>query len=203
MLNYIWGIIVLVSIICAVITGKINELSNSIVDGASSAISLVISLCGMMCFFSGLMNIADKSGITKVLSRFFSPMLSKLFPECKKDSPAFKAICMNITANLLGLGNAATPFGIKAMKLLNEENPNPSLASNSMVTFVVMNTASIQLIPTMMCAMRSKYGAHDPFDVLPAIWISSACALAVGIFAAKAMELKNPNTNRLRVSKCH
>ncbi len=202
MLNYIWGALILVSIVCAIATGRVNELSNSITDGAASAISLVISLCGMMCFFSGLMKIADKSGITKVLARVFSPVLSRLFPEYKKESPAFKAICMNITANLLGLGNAATPFGIRAMKLMNEQNSTRGIASNSMVTFVVMNTASLQLIPTMMSAMRSKYGAGDPFDVLPAIWMSSVCALLVGVFVAKVMELKNPVHNCVRIKKC-
>lgn len=191
MLNYIWGFMMIISVVCAVATGRIEKLSSSILEGASSSIDLVISLTGMMCLFTGLMKIADESGLTKIISRILSPLISKLFPDYDKDSKAFKAICMNITANLLGLGNAATPFGIKAMKEMSKSLKKPGYANNSMIMFVVLNTASIQIVPTMMSALRQKHGSASPFDVLPAIWMTSVFALFVGILTAKLLERRD------------
>lgn len=179
---------IIISIACSIFTGKINELSSSVLDGASSAIELVFSLMGTMCLFTGLLKIADEGGLTKFIAKLLSPVVSRLFPDCKKDSSAFKAICMNITANLLGLGNAATPLGIKAMKEMEKDNKIKGRANNSMVMFVVINTASLQLVPTMMSALRQKHGAASPFDVLPAIWLTSTFSLLVGIAVAKFLE---------------
>ena len=186
MLNYIWGSIILVSIACAVFTGNIEPLSSSIMSGASDAINLIITMAGMMSLWTGLLKIAEEGGLTTILAKLFKPILKHLFKDCPEDSPAMRAICMNITANILGLGNAATPMGISAMKELNKLNKTPGVSSNSMVTFVVMNTASIQLIPTMMSILRQKYGSASPFDVIPAIWISSVTALLVGIALTKS-----------------
>ena len=120
MMNYIWGISILISILCAVCTGKINSLSSAILTGAGDAVTLIISILGMMAMWSGIMKIAQKSGITDFLSKLFLPIIKLLFPDCPLKSNAAKAICMNITANLLGLGNAATPFGIEAMQELKK-----------------------------------------------------------------------------------
>ena len=187
-MNYIWGSLILISIFCAIITGRMPQLSDSILVGAQDSVTLSISMLGMMCLWTGLMKIAERSGITGVISRFFSPIISKLFPDYKKDSAAVKAICMNITANLLGLGNAATPMGIVAMKEMAKESKLKNTANNSMIMFVVINTASIQLIPTLLTILRQKHGANSPFDILPAIWITSIIALVVGIIAAKILE---------------
>lgn len=187
-MNYIWGSLILISIICAIITGRMPQLSDSILVGAQDAVTLSISMLGMMCLWTGLMKIAERSGITGVISRFFSPIISKLFPDYEKDSAAAKAICMNITANLLGLGNAATPMGIVAMKEMAKESKLKNTANNSMIMFVVINTASIQLIPTLLTILRQKHGANSPFDILPAIWITSIVALVVGIISAKILE---------------
>lgn len=194
MLNYIWGAIMLVSVACALMTGRMAELSNSIFCGATDAVNLVISLLGMMCLWTGLMKIAEHGGLTTILSRIFYPILSKIFTEYDKDSKAMKAICMNVTANLLGLGNAATPMGIQAMKEIQKCNKNKTTATNGMVMFVVMNTASIQIIPTFMSILRQKHGSNAPFDILPAIWIVSFLALIIGITIAKILERKD-NTN--------
>lgn len=188
MLNYIWGFIIIISIICSIFTGNIDHLSSSILSGASDAITLIITMAGMMGLWTGLMKIADKGGITYILSKLFRPILKRLFKDYHENSMAIRYICMNITANILGLGNAATPMGISAMKEMNKTNKNPTIANNSMVMFVVMNTASIQLIPTTMSILRQKYGSIAPFDVLPAIWISSATALLIGIILAKIFE---------------
>ena len=188
MLNYIWGAIILVSIVCAVFTGNIEALSSSIMSGASDAINLIITMAGMMSLWTGLLKIAERGGLTTILAKLFKPILKHLFKDYPEDSSAMRAICMNITANILGLGNAATPMGISAMKEMNKLNKTPGIANNSMITFVVMNTASIQLIPTMMSVLRQKYNSVSPFDVVPAIWIASATALIVGIILAKVFE---------------
>lgn len=191
MINYIWGFMVIISSVCAVATGRIPELSDAILKSSSQSIELVISMCGMMCFWTGLMKIADTGGITHILARILRPIIKVLFPEYDDTSPAIRAICLNLTANILGLGNAATPMGIAAMKELTRCNKNPHTASNSMVMFVVMNTASLQLIPTMMSILRQSHGSVSPFEVMPAIWISSLVALVMGIASVKLLERRD------------
>lgn len=188
MLGYIWGAMLIVSLICSIYTGKMEELSSAALNGAAQAIELTLSLLGVMTLWSGLMKIADKGGITAILAKVFSPFLRILFPDYKPKSPTLKAICANMAANLLGLGNAATPFGIVAMKEMQKENKTPEIANRSMVMFVVLNTASIQLIPTTIAAMRASAGSKQPFDIIVAIWIVSFLSLFVGIITAKCFE---------------
>ena len=187
LLNYIWAGMILFSVICAAATGRMEQLSGAVLSGASDAVTLVISMAGMMCAWTGLMKIADEGGLTLLLSKALNPLMRLLFPRCKPGGPAVKAMCMNITANLLGLGNAATPLGIAAMQELKKNNPTQT-ADNSMVTFVVLNTASIQLIPTFLGTLRAQYGSAAPFGILPAVWITSACSVIAGLTAAKLME---------------
>lgn len=188
MLNYIWGAILLISIICGVFTGKTAQLSQGALNGAQEAIELLLTMCGMMCLWSGLMAIAERGGITALLAKIFSPVLGRLFPQYKEDEKACSAICSNVTANLLGLGNAATPLGIEAMRRMQLKNPEQERANDSMVMFVVLNTASIQLIPTTIAVLRQSHGAGAPFDILPCVWVSSVFALAVGITMAKLLQ---------------
>ncbi len=187
LLNYIWAGLILLSILCAAVTGRMPELSAAVLNGAGGAVTLIISMAGMMAAWTGLMKIADRSGATQLLAKLLRPLMRLLFPQCEKDSPAVKAMCMNITANLLGLGNAATPLGIAAMQELKKKNPTQT-ADNSMAMFVVVNTASIQLIPTFMATLRAQYGSASPFDILPAVWLTSVCALAAGVCTAKLLE---------------
>ncbi len=190
LLNYIWAGLILISVFCAAATGRMAELSASVLSGAASAIELILAMAGMMCAWTGLMKIADSGGITLLLSKLLNPVMRLLFPDLKKGSPAVRAICMNVTANLLGLGNAATPMGIAAIKELAKRNSS-NTADNSMVTFVVINCASIQLIPTFMGTLRAKYGSPAPFDILPAVWLVSICSLLVGVTLAKLLEGAN------------
>lgn len=190
LLNYIWAGLILTSIFCAVATGRVSQLSAAVFSGAADAVTLVLSMTGMMCAWTGLLKIADEGGVTAMLSKALNPVMRRLFPDCKKGSPAQKAMCMNITANILGLGNAATPLGIAAMKELKKSNPTQT-ADNSMAMFVVVNTASIQLIPTFMAALRAQYGCAAPFDILPAVWAASLCALTVGVMCAKIFERRS------------
>lgn len=193
MLNYVWAFMIIISFLSAIFTGRIQEVSNAVFSGALDSINFLISITGMMAFWTGIMKIADKGGITSAFAKFFYPVMKRLFPSCKENSLAIKSICMNITANLLGLGNAATPMGIKAMKELQKQNPSSHIASKDMIMFVVINTASIQLIPTMMSIIRKNHGALYPLDIMPATWITSFLALVFGILITKFFEKGDNN----------
>lgn len=184
MLNYVWSGLVIISIICSVFLGNTEDLSKSLVDSGASSIELIITMAGIICLWTGIMKIAVESGLTSVFAKVFSPLLRHLFPNLDKDSDAFKSISMNISTNLLGLGNAATPFGLKAMEQLHTLNNKGDTASNEMVIFVVMNTASLQLLPTTLASLRQSYGSSAPFEIIVPVWISSACALAAALICA-------------------
>lgn len=190
MLNYIWSGLIIVSVICSVILGNTQNLSQSVIESGASSIELLLTMAGIMCLWSGIMKIAVESGLTGVFAKIFAPLLRPLFPNLKKDSEAFSSITMNISANLLGLGNAATPFGLKAMEQLHELNGKSDAASNEMVIFVVMNTASLQLLPTTLATLRQSYGSSAPFEIIVPVWISSACALAVALIIACTLNTK-------------
>lgn len=198
MMNYIWAGMMALSLIFALVTGRTQELSQSVLTGAGDAVELLLGILGMLCFWAGMMEIAKRSGITDILARLFSPLLSLLFRDVPYGSDAMRYMSLNISANLLGLGNAATPFGLEAMKELRKLNPQKDRASDSMLLFVVMNTASIQLFPTTLAAYRATYGSESPFDILPCVWITSAVALAVGIVIAKVFCLGKDSHKRLR-----
>lgn len=184
MLNYVWSFIVIISVICSIVLGNTDVMSSAFIDSAASAIELIITLAGVICLWSGIMRIASKSGMTEIFAKIFSPLLRPVFPHLDKNSEAFKAITMNLTANLLGLGNTATPLGLKAMRELQKINNNSLTASNEMVIFVVMNTASMQLLPTMLATLRQSHGSENPFEIIAPVWISSGCALAVALIIA-------------------
>lgn len=184
-MNYIWVGMIVLSFVCSAFTGKMEELSQSVIDGAEKSVTLVLSMAGLMCLWSGLMRIAEAGGMTRILAKAFSPILSRLMPDYAKDADTMQAVSANITANLLGLGNAATPLGIEAMKRMKKNNPLKNTANNSMVIFVVLNTASVQLIPTTIAALRSASGSKAPFDILVPMWIVSVLALLAGIIPAK------------------
>ena len=184
MINYIWAGMVIFSVISAFFGGTTDVLTSAIISSASDAVSLCIRLGGTICLWGGLMEIAEQSGLTGAVCRLLSPFLKIIFPKMDMKGKTAKAISMNVTANLLGLGNAATPLGLEAMKRLQSENPSKDKASADMIKFVVMNSAAFHLIPTTVAAMRQDYGSQNPFDIMPASWISSACALTVGLVAA-------------------
>ena len=187
MMSWIWFGLIAVSIICGIFTGKMNEVSKASIAGAGEAVALFLVLLATICLWSGLMKIADRAGITSVLQKALSPVTKRLFKDLKPGGSAMKAITMNIAANLLGLGNAATPLGLKAMKEMSAGAKDKKAATDSMVTFVVMNTASIQLIPTTIAAIRIRYGSLKPFDILPAMWFASAITLCFGIALSKML----------------
>ncbi len=186
MLSYIFAFMIATSVLCSLFLGTQKEMSASLMSGAEEAVQLIITMSGMMCLWSGVMEVAKESKLTNMLAKAFSPLLRKLFPDVKKDSLAFECISMNVAANLLGLGNAATPLGLKAMSELKGESTSV-VATDAMITFVVMNTASIQLLPTTIGIMRSSLGSASPFDIVLCVWVTSAVALALGLLSAKIL----------------
>lgn len=184
MLNYIWSGLIVISIFCSILLGNTETLSKALMDSGASSIQLIITMAGIICLWSGIMKIAVESGLTAVFAKIFSPIIRPLFPRLDKNSDAFQSISMNISANLLGLGNAATPFGLKAMEQLHTLNNRRDTASNEMIIFVVMNTASLQLLPTTLASLRLAYSSQAPFEIIVPVWISSATALAVALICA-------------------
>ncbi len=189
-MNYIWAGMIVFAFISAIFNGNMDALSSSVLSGGGDAVTLCLKLLGTLCLWGGIMNIAEKSGITVYVCRFLSPLFRVIFPKLNKDSPAAQAISMNVTANLLGLGNAATPFGLEAMKRLQAMNPQPDRASNEMINFLILNSAALHLLPTTVAMLRQEAGAARPMEIMPAAWISSVAALTAGLFAAKLMRIR-------------
>ncbi|MBQ8058019.1 MAG: spore maturation protein A [Ruminococcus sp.] len=184
MLSFIFTFMIVASIVCAMFTGKTEELSQSMMDGCADAVELLIMMSGMMCLWSGVMEVAKECRLTEKLAKLFSPVLSLIFPDIPKSSKAFELMSMNVSANLLGLGNAATPLGLQAMRELKRDSVS-DVATDAMVNFVVMNTASIQLLPTTIATMRGALGSKSPFDIIFCVWISSVVALFMGLLVSK------------------
>ena len=178
------------SLIFGAVNGRTEAVSAAALEESSHAVELSVKLLGSLCFWSGIMSVAEKSGLVNIICRFLRPLLKIIFPRLKNEEKALGAVSMNVTANLLGLGNAATPLGISAMKELHRISGYSSAATAEMVCFVVMNTASLQLIPTTVAALRLEAGAENPMDILPAVWFVSALSLLVGMAAAKITFLK-------------
>lgn len=185
--NIIIAAIYLISLVYALITGRVAEISAAAIEGAGAAVTLCISLCGMICLWSAVMELMSRSGLSAKLSRLLRPLLGRLFPRAVGDGETMEALSANVSANLLGLGNAATPAGIKAALGLKRLS-GKSGASNELCMLVVMNTASIQLLPTTVAALRASMGAASPFDILPAVWLTSLVSVSAGITAAKIFE---------------
>lgn len=185
-MSWIWTGLLAVSLLAAALTGRGSMLSGAIMEGAQAGVTLVISMAGSICLWSGAGALMQRLGLTEAMGRLLSPLLSRLFPESRNDRELSGILSANICANLLGLGNAATPMGIQAAKRLR--NPDrPDLATDSLCRLVVLNTASIQLIPANVAAIRLSLGCLQPFDILPAVWITSFTSAALGIAAARLL----------------
>lgn len=190
MLNYIWAGIMISSVIIAAFTGKLDQVATSSIDGAASAVTFAISMLGIMCLWTGLMKIASNSGLVIVFAKLLRPLTKILFPDIPQNSPAMNAIVMNMTANMFGMSNAATPLGLNAMRELNKlGNTWSKTATNSMCMFVVINTASIQVIPATVLALRQAANSHNPFEIIVPAWIASLCTVSVGVILVKIFSM--------------
>lgn len=185
MLNVLWPVFLIISFCYGFITGKIDEVNKSIFDSIASAVELSITFLGTVCLWNGIMKIVQDTTLINKLTLFLRPLIRLLFPDLKNNKKAYQEISMNIIANILGLGNAATPLGIKAMKTMQKENNNKDSLSNSMIMFIVLNTASMQIIPTTVIAIRSSMNAENPSDIIVPVWIATICSATVGILVTK------------------
>lgn len=190
MLNIIWPAFIIISVIYALVSGNIENVSNGIFDSANSAVQLTLTFFGTICLWNGIMEIAKKTSLTNALSKALKPFINFLFPELKNNKQAQDEISMNMVANLLGLGNAATPLGLKAMKTMQQDNQKKDTLTNSMAMFIVINTASLQLIPTNVIAIRSSLGSSSPSGIIIQVWFATIIAGIVGITSAKLLMKK-------------
>ncbi len=188
MINYIWFFILLSGIVIGLVTGKGELLSQSIIKAASSPVELLIGMVGLLCLWCGVMKIAEKSGLTAKLAALMDPVLKRIFKTAGRDKKALGAIVMNLTANMMGLSNAATPFGIKAMEEMQRLNGDKDTASDDMALFLVLNAACIQLLPATVISLRAAAGSSNPgIIILPAIFATAAAAV-VGVVCSKILE---------------
>lgn len=190
MLNIIWPIFIVVSFIYALISGNIEQTSNGIFESSASAVQLTLTFFGTICLWNGIIAIAKQTSLMPKLTRILQPLIRFLFPELKNNEQAKEEISMNVVANLLGLGNAATPLGLKAMETMQKENTKKDTLTNSMAIFIVLNTASLQIIPTNVIAIRSSIGSSEPSNIIIQVWVATIVAAIVGITAAKILMKK-------------
>ena len=181
----IWTGMTALSLLCALALGNAGGLASAALDGAAQAIQLGISMAGVLCLWMGVMEVMDRAGLATKLAALLRPILRRLFPDFSGDRGVMDTIAANVSANLLGLGNAATPLGMEAARRMARRTPG--VAGDSLCMLVVCNTASIQLIPTTVAAVRMAAGCETPFDILPAVWITSALSVVTGITAAKLL----------------
>ena len=189
MLNIIWPVFIIISYIYAIYVGKVAEINNSIFESCKSAVDLSITFLGTMCLWTGIMQIAKKTTLITKLANLLRPIMKILFPDIDKNNPVYEEISMNMVANILGLGNAATPLGLKAMKTMQKTNSHKDTLTNSMAMFIIINTASIQVIPTTVIAIRSSLGSSNPTAIIIPVWIA-ICAAIAGIISAKILMKK-------------
>lgn len=181
-MSWIWTGMVAIALVTALITGNGSTLSASVIEGAQAGITLALSMAGSICLWTGVGKLMEHGGITGKLSRLLRPVLGRIFPSTKKDIQLENYLSANVCANFLGLGNAATPMGIQAaQRLARGQN---GIASDELCKLIVLNTASIQLIPANVAAVRSSLGCATPFDILPAVWVTSLCSAGLGVTAA-------------------
>lgn len=180
-MSLVFSTFLAISIISSVVTGNSSSLSSAISEGAQQGITLAISIAGSLCLWTGIGKLLESAGVTGFLSRLLKPVLHRLFPSSKTNPRLAGYLSGNICANILGLGNAATPMGIQSVR---EMNGNGGIATDEMCRLIVLNTASIQLIPTNVAAIRAALGSAAPFDLLPCVWVTSLCSAGVGVAAA-------------------
>lgn len=181
MINKIWAFFIIVGIVFTIFFGSVADLNDTILNSASNGVQMVLDLLPIIVLWSGIMKIAEKSGLLDKVGNFVKPLLSKLFPSLKKDSKALGYITSNICANAMGLGSAATPFGLKAMEEMQKENPKKDEASDAMITFLVLNTSGVTIVPTTVIALRMMHGSANPEEIIITSIIATVCASVAGL----------------------
>ncbi len=187
MLNKIWPFFIIISFAFAIYSGNISNINSAIFSSAEQTVELCLTLLGTLCLWNGIMNIALKTSLIKKLTKFLKPLISFLFPDLKNDKKISEQVSMNIVANILGLGNASTPIGLKAISSMQEKNNDKSTLNNSMAMFILINTASLQIIPTTVIAIRSSLGSNNPSKIILAVWVATIAAFLTAITAGKIL----------------
>ena len=182
-MTIIWTGMVTLSVLCGIATGQWAQVAAAAVEGTQAAVELCLSIAGMLCLWTGVMEVMRRSGLAEGLSKLLRPVLKRLYPTVSGDGDVMDSISANVSANLLGLGNAATPLGLEAARRMSRKSPG--VASDALCMLVVCNTASIQLIPTTVATVRAAAGSQTPFDILPATWLASLLSVSVGVAACK------------------
>lgn len=182
---FLWTAMVTASLVFSLVNGTAGALSAAAMEGAASAVELCLSMAGVVCLWTGIMEVMNQCGLSATLARLFRPLLRRLLPRASRDEETLSAISANLSADLLGLGNAATPLGIRAARRMSRGCEG--VASDELCLLVVLNTASIQLLPTTLASIRAALGAKSPLDILPAVWFASALSVIVGVAAAKLL----------------
>lgn len=184
-MTWVWTGMVVLSLLFGLTTGSLDAVAAAALEGAGSAVELSIAMAGTLCLWSGVMEILNVCGLSAGLARAFRPLLRRLLPRASRDPETLAAVSANVSANLLGLGNAATPLGIQAARRMAQGCDG--IASDELCLLVVLNTASIQLLPATIASLRAAAGSQTPFDILPAVWLSSAASVAAGLAAARLL----------------
>lgn len=188
MLNYIWFFLMAAALVVALVMGRPDQVTKGAIDSARTAVEVSIGLVGVMALWLGMMRIAEEAGLVRAIARLIAPVLRFLFPEVPRDHPAMGALVMSMSANVLGLSNAATPLGIKAMEELQTLNPQPDTATNSMVTFMAINTASVQLVPATMIAVLAAAGSQAPTVIIGSTLLATAVGTIAAVAAARLLQ---------------
>ncbi len=203
MLNIIWPCFILISFVYAILTGNIENMNQSIFTSAAGAVELSITFFSTICLWTGIMKIAQQTNFVAKLTKLLRPIINFLFPDCRNNEKAKEEISMNMIANILGLGNAATPLGLKAMKTLQKDNSKKDTVSHSMAMFIVINTASMQLIPTTVIAIRTSFNSSNPTQIIFPVWGVTIAAFLAAVIATKIFIFfdKKKNENIFRKNK--
>lgn len=190
MLNKIWPFFIIISFAFAIYSGNISNINSAIFSSAEQTVELCLTLLGTLCLWNGIMSIALKTSLIKKLTKFLKPLISFLFPDLKNDKKISEQVSMNIVANILGLGNASTPIGLKAISSMQEKNDDKTTLNNSMAMFILINTASLQIIPTTVIAIRSSLGSNNSSKIILAVWVATIAAFLTAITAGKILSKK-------------
>lgn len=191
MVNKIWGVLIISGILFCIFTNNIDVINKEILEGTKTSLDMILKIFPVMALWLGIMNIAKEAGILNKLAYLFTPILKKIFPEIPKNHEAFSFISSNMIANIFGLGSAATPFGLKAMKSLQDLNQDRSVASRSMITFLVLNTSGLTLIPTTVLSLRMMYGSKNPSEIVICCIIATLISLVAGLIFDKFLNRRN------------
>lgn len=202
MLGKIFGVFCTLSLLFGTLCGKLTDVAAAIPDGATKAVEVTLTLLGMMCLWSGVMQVLSDAGIIQKIARIFAPFLRHVFPKAYKTSEGYEEICATLSANFLGVGNAATPFALCAMKKMQKHNPHPESADNEQVTLAVLSTASLTLVPANLLALRRAAGSQNPFSIMIPVWITSILCVSFALFLTSFLRIRE-HFSHTRASKKH